>query len=773
MIELAPHPVFRLPTQEQARAMSLEDFNTWLAARDTAIENERRDPFIYGFEPEIWNLVDDLLVDGNKVILDLTRIAKLSPDGKAPMQVDVPKEIEGATEIWIPGSNRSSKSEYAGKKIMKVLKYTDGARTWSFADTGPISIARQQPIFWKYMPLEIKRLAADTGKARQGVTLNVSYKQKTGFAEQSFVLPNGAQHWFKNYEQDPGNVEGDQLDAIWLDELRNIELLRTLRGRTIDRGGLVIVTFTSIDENYTAVVNEYERGARTVLEVEAELLPIKRPKQICGGMQSGHAGPGLKDHSAQGAKGAPDRAHREHQRGQCIPSTTISAGNDALEVKANPVNPEKDPEEPGSPAEKIANGNGWPDNDASRSGPASAHDLGAKGGPGNGATVNGPAAQELEFEIVGYEKVPRVKVAGPGNDGNLRANIVFFHITDNPYFGYEGAMQRRKAGRAPLFGKERFYRAYRNATRSKILSRVYGILQAGSAQQFTKFSDAVHVVEPDRIPRYGSNFHLVDPHDGRNWAMLWLRIDPANRWYFYREWPSFGHPGAYIPGIGDPGPWTLPGKPADGVPGPAQNPFGFGLDAYKAEIARLEGWPEEEEEGEGEPEEEDETKLWTGAGRRNRLPGRPLRPGWMDALADDEPQPDERIEERWMDSRYGALPTRTREGTTTLIEQCSELGLEFKAASGKEISEGVALINDKLDYDKEVPLGEFSPKLARLNAPKLFVSRNCPNLIYAIREWTGKDGNKGACKEWIDLLRYAALAGLEYVGEGAYTWQKG
>lgn len=704
MSELTPHPVFRLPTAEQARAMPLEDLNEWLARRDVWIENEKRDPFTYGFESEIWNLVDDLLVDGNKVVLDLTRIAKLFPDGQAPLMVDVPKELEGAPEIWIPGANRSSKSEYAGKKIMKVLYETKGARTWSFADTGPISIARQQPIFWRYMPLEVKRLAADTGKARQGVTLNVSYKQKTGFAEQSFVLPNGAQHWFKNYEQDLQNVEGDQLDAIWLDELRNIELLRTLRGRTIDRGGLIIVTFTSIDENYTAVVNEYERGARTVLEVDAELLPIKRPKF------------------------SPCRPQAEQE--------TIAVVRDS--------------------ACQSGNGEGTQKGSATRD---------FEGSPRGGE----------ELETIGYEKVPRVKVAGPGNDGNLRANIVFFHITDNPYFGYQGAMQRRRAGAAPLFGKERFYRAYRNATRGKILSRVYGILQAASSQQFPKFSDAVHVIEPDRIPRHGTNYHFVDPCDGRNWAMIWLRIDPAGRWYIYREWPSTGHPGAYIPGISDPGPWTTPGKPADGVRGDAQKSFGFGLDAYKAEIARLEGWPKSEDRGPataGKLRTEDGEELGparvTGISAR-RIPHK-LRPAWAREEDDGRGEP---IAERWMDSRYGALPTRTREGQTTLIEQCGELDLEFKAASGKEIVEGVTLINDMLDYDKELPLGQWSPQLQRLNAPKLYVSSRCPNLIYAMREWTGKDGNKGACKDWIDLLRYAALAELSYIGEGAYTWEKG
>src|SRR4029077_15835468 len=134
---------------------------------------------------------------------------------------------------------------------------------------------------------------------------------------------------------------GDQLDAIWLDELRNIELLRTLRGRMIDRGGIIIVTFSAIDENYTAVVNEYERGARTVFEVDAKMLPIKRPRNAAG----------------------------------TAAATGISAGNSPLGPNEPLAHTQKEPDKPGSPA-------------------------------------------ETDFEIIGYEKVPRIKVAGPGTDGN-------------------------------------------------------------------------------------------------------------------------------------------------------------------------------------------------------------------------------------------------------------------------------------------------------------------------------------------------------------------
>jgi hypothetical protein len=682
MTGLEPHPIFELPTPEWVDAHGGKPaLEAYIENRVMLMQMEKSDPLTYGFEPAIWHAVDDLLVDGNEVILDLTRIAQLSPNGKAPLAVDVPKEIRGAAEVWIGGSQRSSKSEYAGKKCMKVLKARNARRGWSFADTGPISIARQQPILWKYMPPEVKRMAAASGKARQGAILNVSYKQKTGFAEQSFVLPNASQHWFKNYEQDIENVEGDQLDVIWLDELRNPMLLKTLRYRMGDRGGIIIVTFTSIDENYNAIVSEYDRGSRTVLEVDAELLPIKKPLSAVPVLAEPQRVIALSGGEAKG----PEIPERESTR---IPPTkdNVTSGSRGGVQDLSAV-----PEVSGARAVEQTEVSG------------------ARAG-----------AVAQDFEIIGYEKVPRIKVAGPGSDGDQKANIVYFHITDNPFYGFNMDL---KPGQRQLSGKERFYKLIKGATRDKVLARAYGILTRSTLQQFPKFSDAVHVLEPGRIPKDGTNFLIVDPCDGRNWFMIWIRVDPRGRWFVYREWPSTGHPGAYIPGIGDPGPWTYPGEPADGVRGPAQKPFGFGLERYIQEILRLEG--------------------------------------------------KEEIQDRWMDSRYAANPTVTKEGSTTHIEQLAELGMEFLAASGKEIIEGTGLINDKLDYDSEIELGKFSPTLARLNEPKLFISRDCTNTIYSLREWTGKDKQHGACKDPVDVLRYATLADLDYIGEDAYTWRGG
>jgi hypothetical protein len=329
-----------------------------------------------------------------------------------------------------------------------------------------------------------------------------------------------------------------------------------------------------------------------------------------------------------------------------------------------------------------------------------------------------------------FEKVPRIKRAGSGSDGDLRANIVYFHITDNPYYGWEA----RKKGENKT-GPDRFYDLLKGSPREKILSRAYGILVTGAAQQFPMFREAVHVFRHTELPpdtgknkfqeRIGiaTNYQVIDPCSGRNWAMIWVRVTRDDRWFVYREFPSHSHPGAYIRGIGDPGPWATPSSDKmDGDQGPAQNPFGFGLARYIAEIREAEG--------------------------------------------------EEEVFERWMDSRYGASPTVQMEGNTTLIEQMDALGMSFLAASGKSIREGIDLINDRLYYDEATPIGEFSKDLARLNVPRLMVSANCPNVIFALKEWTGKDGEHGACKDFIDLLRYALLAQLSYIGEESYCWRK-
>lgn len=715
MTGLEPHPIFRLPTREEAEAMGPARFAAVIEERRRRMELELQDPFHYGYESPIWHICDDLLCDGKDVRLAL-------PNG-----VDAPPSIvKGAPELLITGWNRSAKSEYGGKKSMKVITDTAEARGWAFADTGPISIARQQPIFWKYMPSGIRRLAQATGRAKQGTVMNVSYSQKGGFTEQTFVLPNKSQQWFKNYAQDIENLEGDQLDVCWFDELRNPEFLRTMRFRMGDRAGIIIVTFTPIDEKkFGASYNEYQRGARTVLEVEGDLLPVYKPilpaPVLAGVTESNHT---PRDHSL--------------------------SVNDSIGIAAR-----------GSTLSEILP-------------PAGNYDpRGGQNSPNEESVFNPREGMEL----VGYEKVPRVKVAGPGSEGTQRANIVYFHIQDNPFYAFK---RNAKPGVPQLSGKDVFRRFFAKATRAVIRARAYAILETGGGCLFPKFNAAVHVIPFAQIPKNGTNYHIVDPCPGRNWFMTWMRVVPIGgglvRRYFYREWPSFGHAGGYIPGIGDIGAWALPGKAADGEKGPAQTPLGWGLNRYKQEILRLEGVaPEKQAEAEGRSQNA-ELRSPNGAvlpGDRSK-PARALFPPVVFQVEDDDHlRGGEVITERRMDSRYAASPTQRGEGNTTLLEQMSEIGMEFYPSSGRDIDDGIELIKDAMDYDSEVPIGKYSPAMARINEPLLQVADTCPNIIYALTEYTGLDGLHGALKDVVDVVRYGVMDGLEHVDEDAFTWQGG
>lgn len=259
----------------------------------------------------------------------------------------------------------------------------------------------------------------------------------------------------------------------------------------------------------------------------------------------------------------------------------------------------------------------------------------------------------------------------------------------------------------PFGNPEAMETELRGSNRERILMRAYGVPTKARMSMFPKFREDVHVVPHDRIPKDGTVFHFVDPGEGKTWAMLWIRFTPDGRCWVFREFPDQIE---YIEGVGYPGPWAeADGKLQDGRPGPAQKACaGFGFEDYKRLIDAA--------------EKADGT----------------------------EPA------ERWMDSRYGNTPTMTQEGVRTLIEQCSDrIGLDFRATSGQAIVEGVTLINDWLAYNDEAPVDA-------LNSPRLYISERCQNLIYALKTWTGADGKRGATKDWIDILRYITLSGVEY-----------
>lgn len=333
-----------------------------------------------------------------------------------------------------------------------------------------------------------------------------------------------------------------------------------------------------------------------------------------------------------------------------------------------------------------------------------------------------------------FTKVPRVMRIPPERGYTVsRQAVFFFHSFDNPF------------GNAP-----ELVHLYASETAAGKKMRFYGMASKMVAGKFPKFDQAVHVVEPAQVPKHGTRYHVADPCSGRNWFMIWALVDysPAGkRVWIYREWPC---PGQYVPGEGDMGQWAEPGDKHDGDKGPAQNSRGFGLLRYREEIDRLEGRPKFEgmPKASGQAGNKEDPDL-----REDPTPNL-YRRGKL------KPGHGEDIYERIMDSRFGAAPTPTLTGQTTLIESCAEeVDLHFIPASGRDISEGIDLINNLLDYKEDQKIGP-------MNAPRFYISSECLNTIFALQNWTGEDGLHGACKDPVDVLRYLLLHNPEDWSQG-------
>lgn len=559
-----PHPVLPLLDPEIEKALMATDpakVAEYYSLRAEALRMEAADPLRYGYDErssDIWRKANDQ---------------------KAELRKQFPV---GVIEELDLGGNRAMKTERAAKEMVRILVEKPGAKVWFLQSTQTISRQSQQPIVWKYLPPEWKPVS---GRSKRDLTTKINYTQAGGFTEDTFVLPNGSQGFFKFYSVSVADMEGPELDAAWADELVTPEWLEFLRYRLVTRNGYLLTTFTPV-EGYTATVKSYLDNAKTIEEVDAELLPIRDEKG---------------------------------------------------DVKA-------------------------------------------------------------------FEKVPRVQ-----KSGIERARIVYFHTADNPYGNYPSM-------RETLKGK----------SRETILMRAYGVPSKTFGAAFPMFRYNVHVITVEqwmqiqkRFPN-GSRYHLIDPCSGRNWFQAWVMCIPGKK-IIYREWPSHGHLGAYIQGIGDPGAWAISGKAVDGEKGPAQTSFGFGLLRYKQEIEKLEGG--------------------------------------------------EVIQDRYMDARTANSPTATREGTTTLIEQMAELDMNFLGASAeknvfsKDGDGSIDMLNSALYYDLETPLGQYSPSMSRINEPELQIVETCPNMIYSFSNWTGVDGQHGASKDPIDVARMIVLNELDYIDE--------
>jgi hypothetical protein len=264
------------------------------------------------------------------------------------------------------------------------------------------------------------------------------------------------------------------------------------------------------------------------------------------------------------------------------------------------------------------------------------------------------------------------------------------------------------------------------ATTTEKKMRAYGYPDRSKGNVFPKFGAHNIITRAKFIEITGgwrncTMYLYIDFAWDRNWYLLWLAVhERKGKKYVFvvGEFPDYATYGE----------WVLPAEKADGERGTAQVSLGWGIKDYKKYILA----------------------------REKMLAGQLSREG------NKEGKDTLLIYERKCDPRSGRAMAITEDGGTCLIEQMQEdhgaeaPALDVMAASGDSITEGVNLINEWLEYDD-------GKGIDITNEPQLHVLEDCQNLIDALRMWTGQDGLKGACKDPIDTLRYAAQDRIEYV----------
>lgn len=171
--------------------------------------------------------------------------------------------------LLVSGGNRSGKSMFAAHYVNQLLMSQPETRIACFSMTAASSIRDQQPAVYYHLPSEYKNI-------RKSKVTNITYSQKNGFCDNTFILPNGSQVFFMNFAQQPDILEGAELDAIWHDELVPYHFFETsdyrLVTRRASRGtGKLLITATPIT-GWTPVVNDFVAGAKVVDTREASLL---------------------------------------------------------------------------------------------------------------------------------------------------------------------------------------------------------------------------------------------------------------------------------------------------------------------------------------------------------------------------------------------------------------------------------------------------------------------------------------------------------------------
>lgn len=330
--------------------------------------------------------------------------------------------------------------------------------------------------------------------------------------------------------------------------------------------------------------------------------------------------------------------------------------------------------------------------------------------------------------------MPFLQEATGATLGRVKGAAIYFHTDLNVFGNNYEEVKKMCEGRDSAFVE-------RNA---------YGYARDSKNRAFPLFGE-VNVIKPEHLPAVGTNYMLTDPAGARNWATIWVRVAPGGNHYIYRDWPDLARFGEWAVAAED-----SENQP-DGVMGPAQHPLGYGVTKYKRCF-----W--EEERVYAKSNEKDPYRI--------KLQSRMSPSGPTQVVSED-------VQERFIDPRAGRNQHVAEQNGTCLIDEFEESQVDretgatlppmhFTPASGVHIEDGLSQINGLLYWNNEKPM------CAVTNSPRLFVSANCQQVIWAMLNYTGRGGEKAGCKDYIDLMRYMAQADLVYLDPNRETsWSPG
>jgi len=213
-----------------------------------------------------------------------------------------------------------------------------------------------------------------------------------------------------------------------------------------------------------------------------------------------------------------------------------------------------------------------------------------------------------------------------------------------------------------------------------------------------------------KFPKFNKEINVVEPHTipTKNVTRYHI-IDPAGAKNWFMAWIAVDESGTFwvyreYPGV-DVGDWAE-WKGGKWMPGQGAKGQGFGIRDYVELIRDLEG--------------------------------------------------DEEIAERLIDPRLGAAKYQASDGASSIIEDLNDQDIVCIPAPGLEIDDGLQALIGKMAWDTTIPRDS-------VNRPHFYVSSECENIIQALSEYTGDGGLKEAWKDPIDVLRYAAVSGIDHM----------